>query len=445
MFEALRNAWRIPELKEKVVFTAIMLALFRVGTFIPVPGVDASALAAFWSGQAGGVFDLMNMFTGGALRNFGLFSLGIMPYINASIILQLLTVVIPALEKIAKEGEAGRRIITQYTRYGTVVLGMVQASGLAIFMANFPEADVVPDPGPKFYIISVLSLTAGTTLLMWVGEQITERGLGNGISLLIFAGIVAEFPGAFWQTYSLIRLGTFPLFNIFALGAVAVGVMALTVIVTLGVRKVPIQYARRIQGRRVVGGVAQFLPLRVNAAGVIPVIFAQALMSIPSMLAGALGVNVDPTSRWAGILDLFAYTSPLYLGIFSALIIFFSFFYTAIVINPVELAENLKKHGGFVPGIRPGASTAEFIEKVMTRITWAGSFFLAAVCVLPITVTQALQLPPSLAGTALVGGTGLMIIVGVSLDTLQQIEGHLLTRHYDGFLGPRGTRVRGRR
>jgi preprotein translocase subunit SecY len=423
-----------------------MLVLYRIGTFIPTPGVDASELARFWQQQGGGVFDLMNMFTGGALRNFGLFSLGIMPYINASIILQLLTVVIPTLEKLAKEGEAGRRVITQYTRYLTVVLGVVQATGLAIFMANFPDAQVIPDPSWTFYVHAVLALTAGTTLLMWVGEQITERGLGNGISLLIFAGIVAEFPGTFGQIFSLVRLGTFPVGKVVLLLGLSVAIMAFTVIVTLGTRKVPIQYARRVQGRHVVGGAAQYLPLRVNAAGVIPVIFAQALMTLPQMGAGALGVNVDPTSWWAGFLGAFVdYTSGVYLTLFSTLIIFFSFFYTAVIINPQELAENLKKHGGFIPGIRPGQATAEYIEKTMTRITWAGSFFLAAICVVPILLARALDLPPALSASALIGGTGLMIIVGVALDTLRQVESHLLMRHYDGFLGPRGARLRGRR
>lgn len=434
--DALANLVRIPDLRSRLIFTASMLAIYRVGSHIPVPGVDPAGLAQFWGASgAQGVFGMLDMFSGGAFAKFSLFSLGIMPYINASIIIQLLTVVFPdSLGKLAKEGEAGKAQITKYTRYLTVGLAILQGSGLTWYMMQ--ESAVVPNPGMRFFLITVLSLATGTAFIMWVGEQITERGIGNGISIIISAGIIAALPSAAMHTWSMLKEGDITVPALAFLAAVMLATTAATVIMTTGTRKVPIQYARQIRGRRVFGGTSQFLPLRVNAAGVIPVIFAQALLSLPTMAAGVMGAANDPDSWMGQALLWLAPGSFLHESFFVLGIVFFTFFYTAIIFNPDELADNLKRSGGAVPGIRPGKPTSEHIEWIIMRITLAGSIFLALICLLPQLLIVRFGVP------FYFGGTALLIVVGVQLDTIKQLESHLLSRHYDGLLSK--GRVRGR-
>ncbi|MEK8022310.1 MAG: preprotein translocase subunit SecY [Candidatus Hydrogenedentota bacterium] len=438
--DALSNLLKIPDLRKRLWFTMVMLAIYRVGSHIPVPGVDPAGLARFW-GAAGatGVFGMLDMFSGGAFAKFSLFALGIMPYINASIILQLLTVVFPdSLGKLAKEGEAGRQQITKYTRYLTVALAALQGSGLTWYMMQQSEGyGVIPNPGTRFFLVTVLSLSAGTAFIMWVGEQITEQGIGNGISILISAGIIAGAPNGLAQTWRLISEGDITVPFVGVLIALMVAATAATVIMTLGQRKIPIQYARQIRGRKVYGGTSQFLPLRVNAAGVIPVIFAQALLSLPTMLGGFIGAANDPGSIAGRIFGWLMPGAFMYETLFVLGIVFFTFFYTAIVINPEELAENLKKHGGSIPGIRPGKPTSQHIEWIIMRITMAGALFLALICLLPQILITRFGVP------FYFGGTALLIVVGVQLDTIKQMESFLLTRHYDGFL--KKGQIKGRR
>ncbi|MBL4888944.1 MAG: preprotein translocase subunit SecY [Candidatus Lindowbacteria bacterium] len=435
MLSGLSNVWKIPDVRSRLLFTGLMLVIYRVGSHIPVPGVSPEGLAAFWGQNAGGIFGMIDMFSGGAFSNFSLFSLGIMPYINASIILQLLTVIYEPLGKLAKEGEAGRQKITQYTRWLTVALAAMQGAGLAYYMAQ--DSSVIPNDGIRFYTVTVLSLATGTAFLMWVGEQITENGIGNGISIIISAGIIAGAPSGLVHLTRLVQDGDLTIPGIVILGVIMIAATSATVVMTLGMRKVPIQYARQIRGRKVYGGTSQFLPLRVNAAGVIPVIFAQALLSIPTMLGGMIGAANDPTS-WMGV--IFAWFSPsgfLYSALFTLGIVFFTFFYTAIIINPEELADNLRKHGGSIPGIRPGRPTSMHVEWIIMRITMAGAMFLAVICLLPQVLITRFNVP------FYFGGTALLIVVGVQLDTVKQLESHLLNRHYDGFM-KKGT-VKGRR
>lgn len=440
MQEALQSSLKVPELRRRLLYTAGFLALYRLGIFIPVPGISPTALADFWGRGAGGVFGIMNVLSGGAFERFSIFSLGIMPYINSSIILQLLATAFPdsSLGRARQEGEAGRQLITRWTRIGTVILGMIQGIGLTYYMTSVTASGgvpIVPHPGVRFWVVALVSLMAGTAFLMWIGERITEVGIGNGISLLIMAGIIAEIPGALNNTWQLWRQEEVTLFQLLAVGAVILGAVFATVIITLGVRKIPIQSARRILGRRVYGGVSQFLPLRVNAANVIPVIFAQALLSIPASLSGFL--DMGSGNEWFAF--LWSWTHPgrfSYNLIYAALIVGFTFFYTAIIINPEELADNLKRQGGSIPGIRPGRPTADFIERIVLRITLWGGLFLAAVCLLPYLLIEEFGIP------FFFGGTALIIVVGVSLDTVAQLESFLLMRHYEGFL-QRG--VRGRR
>jgi preprotein translocase subunit SecY len=399
MISKLQEIFAIPELKRKVFFTLSLLVVYRIGGHITVPGVDPSVLTAFFAGKQGTILGLYDLFAGGNLEKATIFALGIMPYISASIILQLFQAVVPYFEKLAKEGEEGRKKITQYTRYGTVVLAVIQAFGIAIFLESLrgPAGEVaVSTPGMGFRLITVLTLTTGTVFVMWLGEQITERGIGNGISLIIAIGIIARYPIDALNTYRAMTIGQMSPFKLLLLLALMVGVIAGIIFVTQGQRRIPVQYAKRVVGRKIYGGQASFIPLGVNIAGVIPIIFAQ-----------------------------------------SIIIIFFAYFYTAIVMNPVDVAENMKKYGGFIPGIRPGKRTAEFIDRVLTRITLPGAFFLAAIAVLPdILITQA-DVP------FYFGGTGLLIVVGVVLDTLRQVESHLLMRHYEGFT--KHGRLRGRR
>jgi len=434
MIESFANIFKVPELKKRIIFTALLLVVYRVGAHVPTPGIDAHALASFFNQVGGTLLGFFDLFSGGALRRLSIFALGIMPYISASIILQLLAVVVPYLERLSKEGEQGRKKIVQYTRYGTVVLSAVQAMGIAIGLESMrsPAGDVVVlNPGWPFRLMTLITLTAGTAFIMWLGEQITERGIGNGISLIIFVGIVVRLPEAIINSWRLISSGELNLLIFLGLIVVMVLVVAGTIVMTLGQRKIPVQYAKRVVGRRVYGGQTTHLPLRVNTAGVIPVIFASSIIMFPATIAKFIH---HPWMQYAA--DALSPAMPIYTILYVASIIFFTYFYTAIVFNPVDVADNLKKYGGFIPGIRPGAKTAEYIDRVLTRITLAGSIFLAAISVFPEFMIKWMNVP------FYFGGTSLLIVVGVALDTVQQIESHLLMRHYEGFL--KKGRVKGR-
>ncbi|MCG0276117.1 MAG: preprotein translocase subunit SecY [Thermosediminibacteraceae bacterium] len=417
MLEALKNAWKIPDLRRRIQFTLLMLVVFRIGAFVPVPGMDPKVVSELI--ERGALLGFFDIIAGGAFKNFSVFAMSITPYINASIIVQLLTIVIPKWEELAKEGVEGRKTLARYTRYGTVILGLIQATGLAI---GFRSA--LAFPGFFGSLLVVMSLTAGTAFLMWVGEQITDKGIGNGISLLIFAGIVSRFPSGIIQIYDYVRVGTTNvlmvlLFAVFAL-AVVVGVIA----VQQAERRVPVHYARRVVGRRVYGGQTTHIPMKLNAAGVIPVIFAMSILLFPSTVAGFF-----PNSKIA--LSIANFLKPgrwVYASLYSLLIIFFTYFYTAVTFNPVDIAENIKKYGGFIPGIRPGRPTAEYLNRIMTRITLVGAIFLAAIAVLPYFITGVTSL------NVYFGGTALLIVIGVALETMKLIEAQMLMRHYQGFL-----------
>lgn len=421
MLKTLVNAWKISDLRRRIVFTLLILIVFRVGAHIPVPGIDKEALAEVM--KAGLLFGFLDIVSGGAFKSFTVFAMGIMPYINASIIMQLLTVVIPKLEQLAKEGEEGRRKIVQYTRYGTVVLGFIQAISMAVFLGR-SEPVALENPGLPAYLLVALTLTAGTTFLMWLGELITERGIGNGISLLIFAGIVARLPQEFYSIYEFLRTGTVGFISLIAFVVIAVAVIAAIVAMNEGQRRIPVQYAKRVVGRRMYGGHSTHIPLKINQAGVIPVIFAMSILLLPNTLASWF-----PHNQWAqAVVRFFDFRSAPYMVLYVVLIIFFTYFYTAVTFNPVDVADNIKKYGGFIPGLRPGRPTAEYIERVLTRITFAGAVFLAFVAVLPNLVTAVTGF------NVYFGGTSLLIVVGVALDTMKQMEAHLLMRHYEGFI-----------
>jgi preprotein translocase subunit SecY len=428
MVESFQSVFRIPELKKRILFTAGLLIVFRLGSHVPTPGINGQALQSFFEAQAGTIFGLYDLFAGGALSRATIFALGIMPYINASIILQLLGSVIPYLEKLRKEGEEGRKKITQITRYATVFFALVQSFGFCLFLEGLKAADgvtpVVPHPGMGFRLLTMLTQTAGTIFVMWLGEQITERGIGNGISLLIFINIVARFPNDLLNTGRQVMSGQMNIFAAILLTVVMLLVIAAVVAMTQGQRKIPVNYAKRIIGRRMVGSSTMHIPLRINAAGVIPIIFAQSIIALPSTVANFFRDN----EFMAAVAQVFAPHRPLYGILYAIIIIFFTYFYTAIVLDPAELADNMKKHGGFIPGIRPGKKTAEYIDRVLTRITLPGAVFLAAIAVLPDILLYRFNVP------FYFGGTSLLIVVGVALDTLQQIESHLLVRHYDGFM-----------
>jgi preprotein translocase subunit SecY len=420
-----QNITRVPELKRRILITGLLLIVYRIGIHVPTPGIDNLALKAVFDSQAGTLFGLIDMFSGGALARFSIFTLGIMPYISSSIILQLLTVVIPQLEKLSKEGELGRRKITQYTRYGTIVLSVIQGMGIAVGLESVTAGagSVVYHPGWAFRIMTVITLTAGTAFLMWLGEQITERGIGNGISLIIFAGIVARFPSGLVRTVTLVRTGEMNLFAGLFLLALMVAVVAIIIYFERAHRRIPVQYARRIVGRKVYGGQSTHLPLKVNTAGVIPPIFASSILLFPATIASFIK---HPITR--SISDALTPGRVGYELLFVAFIIFFCYFYTAVTFNPVDVADNMKKYGGFVPGIRPGKKTAEYIDKILTRITLGGAIYVSVICVLPSILIARFNVP------FYFGGTGLLIVVGVAMDTVQQIESHLITRHYEGFL-----------
>lgn len=429
---AFQNIFKIAELKSRVLFTLGFLAVYRIGAHIPTPGINGEALSKFLTEKGGALMGFFDMFSGGALSRVTIFALGIMPYISASIILQLLTVVIPAVGKLAKEGEAGRKKIIKYTRYGTIVISIVQSMGIAIGLESMAEGAFVQNPGWSFRLLTVITLTSGTAFIMWLGEQITERGIGNGISLIIFAGIVAGLPNAIISTVRLTKAGELSLFFLIFLVVMMIAVVGIIVYMERGMRKIPVQYAKRVVGRKVYGGQSTHLPLKINTSGVIPPIFASSIIMFPATIAGFI-----PIPWVQSIAKQLAPGTTLYTLLYISMIFFFCYFYTAIVFNPVDVADNLKKYGGYVPGIRPGQKTSEYIYRVLSRLTFVGAIYLALVCVIPELLIKNFNVP------FYFGGTSLLIVVGVALDTVSQIESHLLTRSYEGFL--KKAKVKGRR
>lgn len=431
MPSGLQNIFDVPELKRKIGFTFLIVVIYRIGGHITTPGIDVSRLTEWFGQQQNTLFGLMDMFVGGGLSRATIFALGIMPYISSSIIFQLLPPVFPYFEKLQKEGEEGRKKITQYTRYGTVVLAFIQSVGIATWLQSLGAVSMTNLW--LFRVSTVVTLTTGAVLVMWLGEQITERGIGNGMSLLIFFGIVDRFPGAIFQSIEMLRNDVIGIIPMLLLVVVMIAVVAGVIVMTLGTRKIPIQIPKRMVGRKVMGGQQTHLPLRINSAGVMPIIFAQSIIIVP----GTLGGLIAPGSWLEGLAQMFSPQTNTYAFFYTMMIIFFTYFYTAVIFNPVDLAENFKRQGGFIPGIRPGARTAEYIDRVLTRITLPGALFLAAIAVLPMYMIRMINVP------FYFGGTSLLICVGVALDTIQQMESHLLMRHYDGFM--KKTRVPGRR
>jgi preprotein translocase subunit SecY len=435
-----RNVFKIAELRKRILFTLMILAIERVGTLVVTPGIDTTVLEEGFKQLQGTLFGLYDLFAGGAFSRAAIFGLGIMPYISASIIIQLLGSVIPFFQKLQKEGEEGRKKITQYTRYGTLLISSMQAYGVAIFLQNIQLANglkAVPNPGLSFILITMISMSTGTMLIMWLGEQIDDRGIGNGISLIIFIGIISRLPSALIEEYTQFSSGQRGLLSELLLLALAFVIIAAIVMITQGTRRIPIQYAKRVIGRKVYGGVNTHFPMRVNTAGVMPIIFAQAIMFVPSTV-----ITFFPDSEvMDSVQRLFSYDSWFYWILYGVMVVFFTYFYTAIALNPVDVADNLKKQGGFIPGVRPGKKTSEFLDNILTRITLPGSIFLAVVAIIPAFLAKYFKIPYNLA--SFFGGTGLLIIVGVALDFLQQIESHLFMRHYDGFM--KSGKIKGRR
>lgn len=432
VLSSIQNIFKIPELRARILFTLALLVVYRIGAHIPTPGIDGEELSKFLTERAGAVMGFFDIFTGGALSKLTIFALGIMPYISASIILQLLTVVIPALGKLAKEGEAGRRKIVRYTRYGTVIISAIQSFGIAVGLEGMGGGAFVQNPGWSFRLLTMITLTSGTVFVMWLGEQITERGIGNGISLIIFAGIVAGIPNAAVSTIRLIQAGELSILFVIILIAIMVAVTGAVVYMERGQRKIPVQYAKRVVGRKVYGGQSTHLPLKINNAGVIPPIFATSIIIFPATIAGFVAIPwVQETARQLSPGTL------LYTMLYVGLILFFAYFYTAIIFNPVDIADNLKKYGGYIPGIRPGQRTSDYIYRVLSRLTFVGGIYLAIVCVIPEILIEKFNIP------FYFGGTSLLITVGVTLDTVSQIETHLITRSYEGFL--KKGRIKGRR
>jgi preprotein translocase subunit SecY len=438
VIDGIQNIFRIPELKKRILYTFGLLAVYRVGAFIPTPGIDSQALARYFESVQGTILGFFNMFSGGALEQMAVFALGIMPYISASIILELLTVVVPYLEKLKKEGEQGRKKINQYTRYGTVVLSMIQGLGIAIGLEHMEVggAAIVLVPGWAFRLMTMLTLTAGTTFIMWLGEQITERGVGNGISLIIFAGIVAGMPVAIGRTWTQLRLGEMSPFLFLGILVLMVAVVAAIVFMEAGHRRIPIQYAKRVVGRRMYGGQSTHLPLKINTSGVIPPIFASSIMVFPATIAQFVG-GQHPGGILATVVQQLSPGTILYSVLTVLMIIFFAYFYTAIIFNPADVADNMRKYGGFVPGIRPGKKTAEYIDRTLSRLTLVGALYLSFIVILPTYLVQFFHVP------FFFGGTGLLIVVGVAMDTMQQVESHLVMRHYESFI--KKGRIKGRR
>ncbi|MFQ5596626.1 MAG: preprotein translocase subunit SecY [Nitrospiria bacterium] len=420
---SIKNIVKIEELRQRIAFTAMMLFVYRMGAHIPTPGINNEQLSQFLSERGGALMGFLDMFSGGGLSRLTIFALGIMPYISASIIIQLLTVVIPTLSKLAKEGEMGRKKITQYTRFATIGIGLVQALGIAIGLEGMEGGAFVQRPGWGFRLMAIITITAGTAFLMWLGEQITERGIGNGISLIIFAGIVVRLPAAVINTIQLFQNGQIGFIFVMVLVLMMIGVILAIVFLESGRRKIPVQYAKRVVGRKIYGGQSTHIPLKINTAGVIPPIFASSIIAFPATIAGFI------TVPWVQSLSRnLAPGTTFYTLLYALLIIFFAFFYTAVVLNPVDMADNMKKYGGFIPGVRPGQRTSDFIYKVLTRVTFAGALYLAIVAIIPEILIYRFSVPFAF------GGTSLLIVVGVGMDTAQQIETHLVTRNYDGFM-----------
>ncbi len=459
MWESIRNIFSIPELRKRVIFTLLLLAVYRIGGQIPNPGISASALAEFWQNQRGSLLGFIDMFSGRNMSRMTIFALGIMPYISSSIILQLLAVVWPYLERLSKEGELGRKKITQYTRYGTILICVIQSFGIAAFLESLTTstgARIVPSPGWGFRLMTVLTLTTGTVFVMWLGEQISARGIGNGISLIIFAGIVVRFPAGLNSLLGGLQGGAMDPLKLIVLMGMMIVVIAFIVYVERGQRRIPVSYAKRVIGRKVYGGQSTHLPLRVNTGGVIPIIFAASVITIPATIGQLM--KIPAIQSFA---NQFRPGMPLYELFYVVAIIFFTYFYVSIIFNPVDVADNLRKYGGFIPGIRPGKNTSDYIDEVLTRITLAGAVYLALVSVLPDFLINGFKFQAlPWVGTFLeanlpkfitqglgidfyFGGTSLLIVVGVAMDTMQQIEAQLVMRHYDGFM--RRSRIRGRR
>ncbi len=434
MFQGIQNVPRIPELRRRLGFTLMMLAVYRVGVAVPTPGIDGQALSEFFQAAAATVFTMVNLFSGGALERFSIFALGIMPYISASIILQLMTLVVPYLEQLRKEGQQGQRKITQYTRYGTVFLAALQGFFISLGLEQIQSPGgglVVLDPGWNFRLLTMITLTSGTMFIMWLGEQISERGIGNGISLIIFAGIVASIPSAITSTLEFVRQGELGVLVLALLALIMAATIGAIIFVERGQRRIPVQYAKRVVGRRVMGGQATHLPLKINTAGVIPPIFASSLLIFPGTIA-----QFAPYPALQRAADMLQPGSLVYNIVYVVAIIFFAYFYTAVTFNPDDVAENMQKHGGFVPGIRPGKRTAEYIDRILSRLTLSGAIYISIVCVLPTFLINQFNVP------FFFGGTALLIVVGVAIDTVAQMQAHLIQRSYEGFL--KKGKVRGR-
>ena len=457
--EAVANVFRVPDLRKRVLFALALLAVYRLGGHIPTPGIDTNKLEEFFRQNQGTLFGYLDVFSGGSFRRLTIFALGIMPYITSSIILQLLTVVVPTLEKLQKEGELGRRKITQWTRYLTVILALIQSFGIAVALQGAQQG-FVTNPGPGFIMLTMLSLTTGTAFIMWLGEQITERGIGNGVSLIIFTGIVVGLPAAIIEMWTMVSTGDWNALQVIIILIMMIGVVGFIVLVERGERRIPVQYAKRVIGRRMMGGQSTHLPLKVNAGGVIPVIFASSLLAFPQTLATAQFVKDSPAL--SGMLGAMAGSTPLYYLLYTALIIFFCFFYVSIIFNPNEAADNMRKYGGFIPGIRPGKNTADYMNNILTKITVVGGLYLSILSLLPQIMISGIKLQrlpgignwidatfprwllDGLGVNFYFGGTSLLIVVGVAMDTVNQIEAQLIMRHYEGFT-PRAGRIRGRR
>ena len=458
-FEAVANVFRVPDLRKRLLFVLALLAVYRLGGHIPIPGIDTKRFEEFIQQNQGTLFGFFDLFSGGMFRRLTIFALGIMPYITSSIILQLLTVVVPTLEKLQKEGELGRRKITQWTRYLTVILALIQSFGIAATLQGSQQG-FVANPGFGFTLMTMISLTTGTAFIMWLGEQITERGIGNGMSLLIFTGIVVNLPTAIVEIFTKVQTGDWNLFQVIVIIAMMIGVVGFIVLVERGERRIPVQYAKRVIGRRMMGGQSTHMPLKVNAGGVIPVIFASSLLAFPQTLTQVEYVKNSPVL--SGMLEAIGGASPLYYILYTVLIIFFCFFYVSIIFNPNEAADNMRKYGGFIPGIRPGRNTAEYMNNILTKITVVGGLYLAILSLLPQIMIQGIKLQrlpgignwidahfprfllDGLGVNFYFGGTSLLIVVGVAMDTVNQIEAQLIMRHYEGFT-PRAGRIRGRR
>jgi preprotein translocase subunit SecY len=457
--EAITNVFRVPDLRKRLLFALALLAVYRLGGHIPTPGIDTNKLEDFFRQNQGTLFGYLDVFSGGSFRRLTIFALGIMPYITSSIILQLLTVVVPTLEKLQKEGELGRRKITQWTRYLTVILALIQSFGIAMALQGAQQG-FVTTPGPGFVMMTMLSLTTGTAFIMWLGEQITERGIGNGMSLIIFTGIVVGLPAAIVEMVTKVQTGDWNALQVIIILVMMVAVVGFIVLVERGERRIPVQYAKRVIGRRMMGGQSTHLPLKVNAGGVIPVIFASSLLAFPQTLANSQFVKDSPVL--SGMLGAMAGSTPLYYLLYTMLIIFFCFFYVSIIFNPNEAADNMRKYGGFIPGIRPGKNTADYMNNILTKITVVGGLYLSILSLLPQIMISGIKLQrlpgignwidatfprwllDGLGVNFYFGGTSLLIVVGVAMDTVNQIEAQLIMRHYEGFT-PRSGRIRGRR